>query len=109
MGLFLRERKKCSFVTYLLHAILDLKLQLGLGAQQALPDLVADGAAFQEGVERLLARADVDDAVDVLGAAGQEGGAQERVRHLGRRRIVVGQVQQRQIDVAWCVGREVGG
>ncbi len=97
------------FLTYLLHAILNLGLQLGLSAQQALPDLVADAAALEQGVERLLARADVDDAVDVLGAARQQGGAEQRVRHLGRRRVVVRQVQQRQVDVARCVGREVRG
>ena len=81
------------FFSYLLHAILDLELQLRLGAQQALPDLVADAAAFQQRVQRLLARADVDDAVDVLGAAREEGGAEERVRHFGRRAVLVGQVQ----------------
>ncbi|KAF7503851.1 hypothetical protein GJ744_003048 [Endocarpon pusillum] len=86
--------------------------QLGenaLGAQQALPDLVADAAAFQQRVQRLLAGADVDDALDVLGAAREEGGAEERVGHLGRRAVVVAQVQQRQVDVPRGVGGEVGG
>lgn len=68
-------RRAKTVETYLGHTILDLGLQLLLRAEQALPDLLADAAALQQRVERLLARADVDDAVDVLGAAGEQGGA----------------------------------
>lgn len=66
----------------LLDTILDLGRQLLLGAQQALPDLIPDAAPLEEGIQRLFAGADVDDSVDVLGAAGEEGRAEEAVGHL---------------------------
>lgn len=93
----------------LLYTILHLGLQLLLGSQQPLPYLVADRPPLQQGIERLFPCADVDYSVDVLGAAGEEGGPKEAVRDLGCGRVMVLQVKEGEVDIPRGVGRKVGG
>jgi hypothetical protein len=95
---------------YLLHNILDLHPELLLGAQQPLPDLVADHAALQECGERGFSCLDLDDARDVFAGALEQGGAEDRVwdfRRVGR--VCRGEGEQRHVDVALDVSGEVGG
>jgi len=65
------------------------------GPQQSLPDLIADAASLQQGVQRLFSRSDVDDSVDVLGAAGEKCGAENTVWDFGGGGVVVLQVEER--------------
>lgn len=60
----------------LLDTILDLGFQLLLGPQKPLPYLISHTTSFQQGVQRLFPSPDMDDAVDVLGAAGEKCGAE---------------------------------
>lgn len=82
----LKEYHSC---THLLDTILDVGLHLLLRPQETLPELVADAAALEQGIERLFARAHVDDPVNVFGATGQESGAEKAVRHLSGGRVMV--------------------
>lgn len=90
--------------------ILDLDLKLLLRPQEALPDLIAHHAPRQQRAERLLPRADLDDAADVLLCTCEEGGTEDRVRDLGCLFVgaVVGKVEEREVDVTLGVGGEVG-
>ena len=102
-----------ELTTYLLHDILDLDLELLLRPQQPLPDLVADHAPLQQGAEGLFARADLNDPRNVFLGAGEQGGAEDGVGHqdLGRFFVVVlvvGEVEEREVDVALGVGGKVG-
>ena len=61
--------KRNTTKTYLGHDVLELLLDLLLGALEALVEVVADAAALQEHVKGLLGGADLDDALDVLDGA----------------------------------------
>jgi hypothetical protein len=63
--------------------------------QQSLPYLIADAASFEQGVQRLFPRPDVDDSVDVLSAAGEKSSAENTVWHFGGGWVVVLQVEER--------------
>lgn len=93
-----------------MHDVLDLELQLLLGPQQPLPDLIADDAPRQQRTQRLFARSDLNDAADVLLGAGEEGGAEDRIWHFRGlfAAAVIGEVEKREVDVALCMVGEVG-
>jgi hypothetical protein len=95
-----------------LHHILDLKLQLLLRPQQPLPDLITHHAPRQQRTQRLLPRPDLNDAADVFLCAGEQRCAEDGVWDFGglftAAAGVVGEVEEREVDVALRVWGEVG-
>ena len=71
------------YSTYLHHYISQLLLHLLLRPAEPLPEVVADAASLQERAARGLCRADLDDAVDVLDRAPQEGRSYDALGDLG--------------------------
>jgi hypothetical protein len=98
--------------TNLADDVADLLLGLLLGAQEALPHVVADAAAVQQLRQRRLRAPHVHDAADVLGRAPQQRRLEQRLRHAGLVLVVVLR-EQREVDVARAVlgepGRERAG
>lgn len=97
--------------SHLGHHVAQLILHLLLSALEALPQVVAHAAALQQRAACLLGRLDLDEAVDVLDGAAQEGGAQDALGDLGRLLAAV-LVQECEVDVSLEMraepGREVG-
>lgn len=98
-----------------MHHILDLKLLLLLRPQQPLPDLIAHHAPRQQRTQRLLPRPDLNDAANVFLCAGEQRRAEDRVWDFGclftaaaAAAAVVGEVEEREVDVALRVRGEVG-
>lgn len=105
-----REQREDS-QTHLHDDVTQLLLHLFLGAQEALPQVVADATALEQGAAGLFGGADLDDAVDVLNSAAQQGGADDAVGNLGG---LVGaffrfHVKKREVDVALEVRAEPWG
>lgn len=68
--------------THLHNHIAQLGLHLTLGAREALPQIIADAPPLQQSRTCLLGRADLDDAVDILDSAADEGGPKDTLRDL---------------------------
>lgn len=68
---------------YLLNDVAQLGLNLLLGALEALPQVVADGALLQQRLQGLLCVAHLDEAVDVLDGAAHQGRLEHAVGDLG--------------------------
>ena len=83
--------------------ISDFFFEFFFRADEALPEVVADGAALEEGLEGGFPRADGEDAADVFTGTEEEGGANNGVGWFGGIRV-----EESQVDVAGGVSGEVG-
>ena len=90
-------------LTHLHRTILHLCLQLFLGSKQPFPNLLPDTAFLEQRVESWLPGSNVYHTVDVLGAAGEECGAQYARWDFRRRRIMILEVEEREIYISRCV------
>lgn len=68
--------------THLHNYITQLSLHLALSARESLPQIIANTSSLQQSRACLLGRADLDDTVDVLDCAADEGGPEDTLGDL---------------------------
>lgn len=68
--------------THLHNYVAQLSLHLALGAREPLPQIIANASPLQQSRACLLGRTDLDDAVDILDCAADEGGPEDTLGDL---------------------------